>query len=98
MTSGCRDESVVNVRAGAALVVVVGPHVDEFDALRTGDLFEASDALHGVVGAGVADEAHALAAVRQGLDGDFAGILAELGVGRADVKRPGSSSPHRCRT
>jgi hypothetical protein len=40
----------------------------------------------GVIGPGIADEAHALGAVRQGFDGDLACIFAKVGVGGADIE------------
>ncbi len=45
----------------------------------------ALDALAGIVGTGQADEADALAAIGQRLQRDLAGLLAGVGVGRADI-------------
>ena len=94
---GIGRQHVVDVAAGAGEVDVVAAHVDELDALAFDRLLEAGDALLGVVGAEEADEAHALAAIRQRLDGDFAGLHAGVGVRRAEIGDAVASPARRCR-
>ena len=80
------DEHVVDVGAGAGLVDVVTADVDQLEAGSLDGRVVAVDALLGVVGAGQADEADALALLAfHRLLHQLTGRRAELGVGRADI-------------
>ena len=73
------------LRFERAKIDVVGAHVNELDLGALDRFLEALDALTRVVGAGQADEAHALAAIRHRLQRNFARLLAGVDVARADI-------------
>ena len=86
LTSGLADEHVIDVGAGAGLVDVVAADVDQLEAGALHGFVVAVDALLGVVGAGKADEADALARLAgHRLLHQLASRRAELGVRRADI-------------
>src|ERR1700683_3830346 len=76
---------IFDVVLGAGLVDVVSTNIDELDLRALDRLAHAFDALTRIVGGRQTDEAHALAAVGQRLEGELTRLLAGSRVARADV-------------
>ena len=86
---GIFGQRVFHVGLGLGLVAAVGADVDDLD-LRAGDGFlDALGALARVGGVHGADEQHRLAAVRQRLLHQLAGLAPRGDVVRADIQSAG---------